>query len=331
MAAIRLAPTCAASDTVGFASIEQAEALLERWFDRPVILTSSGRAALLLCFQELSLNRYSSRLAMPPRTAQCVFDAVVRTAFPIDPATDHSPVDATLLIHQYGHRLMDKPIGPVIEDICHAFFEKPDTGARDWAGDFAVFSLPKFFGTRGMCGGVVAADEGLAARLRARRDAIPTIDAQALAADQAAWRASDSAWMEVVYLRALLHPACSVEALAGLPTHLEGLCAAGEARAGVTRTLLHAIPDSSLDKEWRAMCEARLPFALPAFANAEQLAPVIAAIDEAGVETGRFRINLARSMMAPETRLALLLPCHNGMGAITVETLARILSTGLGR
>lgn len=227
--ALPAAPQPASSRTIG-----EVEGLLERWFDRPVVLTSSGRSALLLCLQELGLQRYVHRVAMPPLTGLCVYDAVCRAAFPVDPATDHGPVDVTVLIHQYGFQLKDRPSGPVIDDICHAFFAGPATGARDWVGDMAVFSLPKFFRTYGMVGGIIVADSKLADALRQRRNAAPELSAGQIAADQTAWRMGNRVEIEQVYLRALLHPACSSDAFGLLPSDCTGLRKVGEQREAVT-------------------------------------------------------------------------------------------------
>lgn len=287
-----------------------AEALLQQWFGRPVVLTSSGRAALLLALRDAGLGRYRSRLAMPPLTAACVFDAVIRTAFPVDPAHDPDPVDATLLIHQYGHRQVSVPDGLVIEDICHAFFGGPETGARRWRGDVAIFSLPKFFGTAGMAGGLVVADEQQADRLRDARDAAPRTDAEQLAHDRAGWRQTTGATLEAIYLRALLHPACDPAALAGLPASQAELAATGERRAAIARRLVDALPAASLPDEWRAICLADLPFAIPVFGDPARLDDLAGRIEAIGIESGPFRIDKRRNMRAPDFQSAILLPCH---------------------
>jgi hypothetical protein len=292
-------------------TIGEVEALLEQWFGRPVVLTSSGRSALLLCLRELGLQRYEHRVAMPPLTGLCVYDAICRAAFPVDPATDHGPVDATVLIHQYGLLLKDRPSGPVIEDICHAFFAGPATGERDWVGDMAVFSLPKFFRTSGMIGGIVAADCKLADALRQRRNNAPQLGAGQIAADQAAWRIGERAEIEQVYLRALLYPACSPDAFGLLPSDCAGLRQVGERRKAVTHALLDAIPTDQLDPEWRAMCATNLPFALPMFGPDTMLSALIAAARDLGVEAGVYRLGITRTMASRDLSKAALLPCHD--------------------
>lgn len=323
MFSVSFSPRSAAgTERPGPVSVAELEAWLAEWFGRPVVLTSSGRSALLLCFQQLGLERYGSRLAMSPRTAQCVFDAVIRAAFPVDPASDRGRVDATLLIHQYGHLLHDRPSGPVVEDICHAFFASPDSGARDWAGDMAVFSLPKFFPLRGMAGGIIAATDSLAADLRKRRDSVPSPDEAQRAADRASWQSAGKGMLEPLYLRALLHPSPCPLALAGLPGDLTSV---GSRRADVTSTILATLPEMVLDDDWREMCATTLPFALPVFAAQEHLTTLVARLREKGCETGIFRIDRARKMARPHVQPAALLPCHDLIGGEEVRVMTDVL------
>jgi len=67
-------------------TVAQVEAMLEEWFGSPVVLTSSGRGALMLAFGQLGLNRYRNRIAMSPMISTCVVEAVAYHAFPVDAA-----------------------------------------------------------------------------------------------------------------------------------------------------------------------------------------------------------------------------------------------------
>jgi hypothetical protein len=320
MARIGYAPT-AVSGAASTRTVDEAESMLEQWFARPVVLTSSGRAALLLALQALGLQRYRHRVAISPKTAQCVFDAVTRAAFPVDPATDRGHADATVLIHQYGHLQQDRPHGPVIEDICHAFFASAHTGTREWAGDLAVFSLPKFLSLPGMAGGIVAADHALATDLRQRRDAATRLAPAQISADQASWRDGDAAQIEHVYLRALLHPSCAEAVLGSLPHDLSALQQLGARRQAVTRVMLQAIPADQLDPDWRAMCAASLPFALPVFGDDARLAALVEAARALGFEAGLYQIDRSRRMASPDYAQAVLLPCHEQIGADALSAL----------
>jgi hypothetical protein len=294
-----------------YTSVHHAEALLSQWFGRPTVLTSSGRSALLLAFKEAGLTRYSSRLAMPTKTAVCVLDAAVRAAFPVNPATDYVPVQASLIIDQYGHVQDIRPNGPVIEDICHAFFSSATSGARSWRGDMAVFSLPKFFGVAGMSGGLTVNDNAIAERLRTARDTAPIADASQLSQDRADWRTARGPALEALYVRALLQPACDPLALEGLPLDLEAMCNIGQRRRLVVKTLLDSFPDTALSQQWREKCETEIPFALPFFGEAMRNEALARELQNAGFESGVFQIDINRNMFAPEFRLAALMPCHH--------------------
>lgn len=261
---------------------------------------------------------------MPPMTAQCVLDAVTRSAFPVDPARDCGSVDATLLIHQYGHLQSERPNGAVVEDICHAFFASHDSGSRDWAGDMAVFSLPKFFGIAGMAGGIVAASAGLASELRCRRSAVPPLAMEQQRADRVQLRSGSALLLEQLYLRALLHPAPCPEALAGLPVEFEKV---GRARGAIAAAIIGALPNAVLDDEWREMCQACLPFAIPVFAQAEYLTTLVSELKIKGFDVGLYRIDKARKMTAPDVQFAALLPCHEQISVDQVAVLLDVLQT----
>jgi len=319
-------PPAAAAEGRLPSTVAAAEAVLEQWFARPVVLMSSGRAALLLAFRHAGLDRYASRIAMSPCTAQCVFDAVTRAAFPVDPATDKAPVQLTLLIHQYGYRQLSAPAAPVIEDICHSFFASPTSGDRRWAGSLAAFSLPKFLGMSGMVGGLVVESCDLADELRAQRDSAPVLPPDTAERDRQAWLAGKQETMEEIYLRALLHPACSLQSLNGLPTEVSALRAIGEQRAAVARRLIDAIPDALLNDDWRRLCRHSLPYALPVFIGDREPSRAVASLEELGLETGVYCVDRHRNMIAPSWARAILLPCHHTVDEISLDAMTAVLS-----
>lgn len=300
--------------------------MLASWFGRPVVLTSSGRAALLLALRHWEMNRYHSRIAISPRTAQCVFDAVTRAAFPVDPATDASETQATVLIHQYGFIQSTLPQGLVIEDICHSFFAAPESGGRDWRGPVAIFSLPKFLGMAGMCGGLVAENDALAAELRQQRDRAPTLSDTILERDRQDWLSGSAVAIDEIYLRALLYPACHPAALGGLPATHEQLSAIGKQRAATIGRLVDSLPASWLDDEWRAMCTGSLPYALPVFADGEDAKRLSDAVTELGFDTGIFKVDRNRNMFDPDWKQAVLLPCHHAMDGSSLDRLVNAIA-----
>lgn len=295
------------------AAIPAVEAGLADWFGAEVILTSSGRAALRLAFAALGFNRYRDRIAVPPLISACVMEAVIRHGFPVEPG---APASAEVLYPQYGLPTVRRPDGPVVEDICHAFFAGPDTGERRWAGAMAVFSLPKAISTAGMVGGLVARDPALAARLRDLRDAAPEpVD------DRAVWRADAQAGgpaLEAVYLHRLLNPRAAPADLAGLPTALAGWRSLGAARAAIVERLQGAIPDAWLPAGWRTLVAGALPFGLPLFSAPARLADDLAAL---GVAAATYRIDRARNAAAPDLAPALLLPCHHAIPAPILDAM----------
>lgn len=294
-------------------AVEAVEAGLSDWFGAPVVLTSSGRSALRLAFAALGLNRYRDRIAVPPMISACVMDAVIRHGFPVEPG---QPASAEVLYPQYGLPTVRRPSGPVVEDICHAFFAGPLTGARDWAGKLAVFSLPKAISTAGMVGGLVATDPVLEAEVRALRDAAPDPKD-----DRAIWRRDAHACgpaLEAMYLRRLLNPRVGADDLAGLPTDLSGWRRIGAARAAVTHRMLEAVPDALLPRGWREMIAGALPFGLPLFGARPSLAEDLAAI---GVAAATYRIDRARDAASPALSPALLLPCHHAIPARTLDAM----------
>ena len=289
-------------------SVVQAEAVLADWFEAPVVLTSSGRAALLLCFQQFSLNRYRDTISLPRMISACVLDAVIRCGFPVDAASGQAAT-LTLLYHQYGFQQLFRPEGLVVEDICHSFFASPSSGARMWAGQAAVFSLPKFFRTSGMVGGIVVPDRQLADQLRQARDGssvsqlVPRSSEQILAPGE----------IEAAYLDKLLHPRADPAALGGFPATLDGLREAGAARREFLDKMLQASAHLPVPEGWSRLLQTTLPFVFPVFGPEQPLRQLEARLRELSVNSGIYKIDSARRMDSPFFMTAALLPCHNFM------------------
>ena len=290
------------------------EALLARWFEAEVVLTSSGRAALLLWLTHVGLNRYRHRIALPRMMAACVFDAVIRRGFPVD-VVEKTEADATIFYHQYGFTQTGRPRGArIVEDLCHGFFATPSSGAREFAGEAAIFSLPKFFGVRMMAGGVLTRDRALARDLRARRDSFPIPSVATRARQARAWHAEGKTGgpaLEIVYLERLGNPRVADADLAGAPTTLRSMASIGAARRRVADALLASIPPASWPPGWREMLATTLPFAFPVFGPPARLAGADAALARLSVQAGLYQLDVARDQYAPDWRTALLLPCHH--------------------
>ena len=292
------------------------EELLESWFESPVVLTSSGRGAMLLQFQEWNLNRYRDRVALPRFISGCVMDAVVRVAFPIE-AADARPASAHVLYHQYGfpqRRSLDG--NRVLEDICHAFFARADSGARLWMGDAAVFSLPKFIATSSMVGGLVVRNPNTAVRLRARRDscrAAHLFSPHQMAETFRAEYHRGGVALEELYIARLLDPRVWDEELCGLPTGRNVLSEIGAQRQEVVRQMLDATGGADLPTDWVEFLHGGVPFLFPVAGSQSKLIRAAADLQSAGVSADIYSVDLARDMLAPEYKRLLLVPCHHEM------------------
>lgn len=314
------------SDAAGPPSVAAAEALLSDWFQAPVVLTSSGRGAMLLFFEHLGLNRYRDRIATPTRVSACVLDAIIRRGFPVDAAQVHN-AEAVVFYHQYGLSQRGGPRGArVLEDLCHGFFATPETGSRRWCGQGAVFSLPKFFGTRTMIGGLVVPDEATARALRERRDrqAPGSAAVQARHADD--FRTGQGAALEVVYLERLLNPAVAASELAGMPSSLDDIREAGARRASVLGHFLSRLP-AAFAVPTRRLVQQDMPYALPVLQPAGFDAQAARGIFEArGFPGDSYGIDVARDLHAPEMQPAWLLPCHQDLPFEAIDALCADLA-----
>jgi len=290
-----------------------------------VVLASSGRAALRLCLQDLGLSRYRDKIAVSPMTAQCVLEPVIRHGFPVDPAEhESSSCAATLLIHQYGVPQCWTPSGSVVEDICHRFFAAPQTGARQWRGRYAIFSIPKFFSLSGMAGGIVAESEAAAGRLRSARDSSPEnpmLDQDRLAFRSARTAAPD---LEQAYLRALLHPQADPVALGGLPL-VKRMAEAGQVRVAIASRLVAARAMRHLPSGWAQHLTEVPPFVLPIFGDQQELARLDARLRDAGILAGIYRMDRRADNRRPDYQTAILLPCHQYIEDGQLDLLASIL------
>ncbi len=287
------------------------EQVLADYFGGHVCLTSAGRAGLSLVLQELGLSRYRDVVAMPRMISACVLEAIVPHAFPQDSAIK-SPAAAHIVYHQYGIRQAHVPDGVVIEDLCHAFFHA-DPMWRRGAAIAAVFSLPKFFTTSGMVGGVVTRDAALARALRDRRDAPPPRSDAARAKDTAAFRDPASAGpgaLHHLYADRYLDARAHAEDLRGLPDRADNFSGEAEARRARAAELLSHLSAASLPLGWSAFLPGDAPFLWPLFGDMGALKAAAASLPAFGIATGLYQIDVARDAANPCYQPALMLPLH---------------------
>jgi hypothetical protein len=289
-------------------SVAELEAVLGEWFDREIVVTSSGRAALLLALTDLRFNRYQHRIKLPRLISGCVLDATIRCAFPVDAASGGA-ADATLLYHQYGFEQARCPDGLVIEDICHRFFETSSAGRRTWAGDVAVFSLPKFFGCSSMVGGLILKTAELSNRFRALRDQRESASDHQYAGEvfrRDYHRGGDE--LEHVYLNRLLNPNIASAELGAVPDR-QGLQEIGAQRRQRIDRLLQA-RGNNLPEGWLGLLERSLPFLFPFFAETPVLHRLKVQMNDIGLASDIYQLDVNRNAESPSLGPALLIPCH---------------------
>lgn len=317
-------------DVPSVTSVREAEKLLSDWFGAEVILTSSGRAAILLYLEALGFNRYLNRVAVPRLISFCVLDAIIRRGFPIDVEGDPA-ADATILYHQYGLPQTQSVSGLVIEDICHSFFSNATSGAREWRGEVGIFSLPKFFRLNGMSGGLVMVNGSRARQIRQMRDGAARDGSMENYQQLKALRSGDRSAVERLYLSRLLNPQIFDHETGGMPVSLGEIRGIGEKRQTILERLLGAIGDDSLPVGWSGLFRESLPFALPVFGNIAWLQQLNGTLAEIGITAGIYKIDVARTMAKPEYRTGVLLPCHHEIPVSTLNNMTDILKEARAR
>lgn len=328
-------------ETAAAVGITTAESLLSDWFDRPVVLLGSGRAGIHLFMKVMGLSRYRDQVLVPPYLSTCVTDTLVRHAFPVPQSTKSTKSAKSanpgliLLYHQYGLPQRKRLAGTVLEDICHRFFAGAGTGARDWMGEAAVFSLPKFFGIAGMGGGIAVQDRETARRIRELRDGaeeeLPGIREWMRTVIAATYRnpaASPLApLLESAYALLVRYPRPDEADLAGFPADRNGIAAIGKKRSMVVSRLIEALGRSAAPDEIIDGLGSGVPFAFPYFGTGDRawLEARNSALSAAGIHAGVYNVDVRMTMENPEYRPCILLPCHQDVGERQIETMARIL------
>ncbi len=310
-------------------TVTEAERLLEDWFGRPVLLLASGRSGIFLLMRHAGLVRADSAIEISRFHSRCVLNALTYHAIPVlAPAA----ADACLLFHQFGFPQKTRGRGFVIEDLAHGFFATPGSGERSWAGDFAIFSLPKFFGVAGLGGGIIASTGEQIAALRALLGEFPRADE-----DVHSWMrqvyvesfvghrgdAADALWLEAMYELLFTFPAPDPLALSGLPRTAGELAEAGARRAQRVEVFRSHFPNapSGLWPDSRLV-----PYGLPFFARGEaELEGALAEARAGGLMAERCHIDVRRDMNSPDYRPCLLLPAHHEVDQARFESVCRAL------
>jgi hypothetical protein len=309
--------------------VSDLEAILTDWFELPVVLTSSGRSALLLCLTNFGLNRYRDRVAVPRITSACVLDAVIRRAFPID-AAERDDAGVTIFYPQFGVPQKEQDIhGRIVEDDCHAFFATSTSGARRWLGEAAAFSLSKFFSMNTMVGGLVVHNRTEAERLREQRDRHPhrnPRERSRIAAELSTFHPDGSPSLQAIYLDKLINPNVCDDDLGGAPTSLSAISEIGGKRRKILDRYLRSLPRNFQPLDWSEVLQNCLPYVFPLVGDPEQLARIDARLSDIGIRAGVYQMDVARRMTAPALVPAVMVPCHEFVPDTVQEEVCRILS-----
>jgi len=316
----------------GTLTIEENERLLSDWFGAEVVLLSSGRAGISLYFQILGLERYSSNVVLPRFISPCVMDMVVQYAYPIERGTGDV---TTVLYHQYGYPQTNRPKGQVLEDICHRFYEHSATGDRSWVGQVSVFSLPKFFGTAGMIGGLVTTNAVLANKIRKLRNSCPLAPL------------GTREWIRETYQKARSNPGNvnfspflkaahslvgeyvqpDLDDLNGFPATLEEIQLIGEYRRERIDRLIEGLGANAAPASFIEGVRNWLPFAFAYFGSGEpvQFSKADEALRNVGILAGVYNVDVNRNTSSPNYRLCLLLPCHQDIPLAEIDKMVYII------
>jgi hypothetical protein len=310
------------------------EQMLTEWFDSPVILLASGKSGLHLYLQAKGFHRYRHRLNIPPYLSRCFVNAFTPSVFPVHPP---EPSDGVFLYHQYGFPQRCRPDSRVvIEDIAHLFFTSPASGAREWAGEVAIFSLPKFFAMGGIVGGLVSRNLELLGGIREMVAAAPPPPP------------STRAWMRQIIANAYKREPTPLEIafvssayellleffdpdpvdLAGFPTSVTELGRVGDQRLERVRFYRKFFGHRAYAETFWSEEEQLLPFALPYFGRGDlaSLERANQALEEEeGVRAGIYQFDLNRDMYRPRYQPCILLPCHQRIPMDAFDRMCRLI------
>lgn len=307
-------------------TVSEAERVLTDWFGRPVLLLASGRSGLFLLMRHAGLVRADSAIEISRFHSRCVINALTYHAIPVIAPAEAA---ACLLFHQFGFPQTTPGRGFVIEDLAHAFYASPGSGERSWAGDFAIFSLPKFFGAAGLGGGIIARTPEQIAALRSSLDEFPRASDEVRAwmrrvyVDSFAGDGGEDLWLAAMYELLFAFPAPDPPALAGVPATAGELAMAGARRAELVEIFRAHFP-AAPPGLWPD--SGVVPYGLPFFARGgAELDRAQAEARAGGLAAEPLHIDVRRDMNASDYRRCLLLPAHHEVERERFESVCRAL------
>jgi hypothetical protein len=319
------------------ADIENLEGVLAQWFGAPVILTATGKSAIELYFQVKGYHPYRTKVHVPPYFARPLMSSLGRSIFPVLHGQPGYPV---IHYHQFGFPQRRRPQSEnVLEDIAHSFFASENSGARNWSGEVAVFSLQKTFPLAGQAGGVVVHDGQIHAEIRARLEGKPrapeNIAAWVRSTLHAAYSSPPSepeygteSLQHFAYELVHDFPHPDPISLNGCPTSMPELAASGQKRKQLVEIYFRNFHGNALLQKFWHPDEPFLPFAIPHFGTGDQetLRKAESILRDHGVSSGVYHVDHNRNMCEPNYLPCLLLPSHQNISSAKFEEICNIVS-----
>lgn len=317
-------------------TVPDCENILAEWFGKPVILFSSARSGIDAFLRVKGFSRYENKLQIPSYLSRCVVNSLTPTVFPIEFSVRDKKTNF-LLYHQYGFPQHFHPKDCLIEDIAHTFFASSQSGIRQWSGEIAAFSLPKFFSTAGCVGGLIVKNKKLLAKLKNFIAESPELDEKSKDYMRHIIKGSFSGdprqqlFLESAYELLLKFYKPDKTNLIGFPTSLKEIKKIGEERVERINLFFSYFSQKVYSSDFWGLKDKIIPFALPYFGNGDidQLEMIDQNLKEIGVKAGIYNLDVARDMRRPRYKKCLLLPCHQNIPLNIFEQICQIIKTAV--
>lgn len=326
--------------------IERVRSLLRGYFGKPVVVLNAARTGLYLTLAAKGFKR-TDEVLVPPYMPKCMLDTIAECAVPtlhVSPATK-----AILLVHQYGYPQHLDDVLPlakkhnllVIEDSAASFGSTYKGQLVGGFGDTALFTFPKAFQT--VLGGCLV-----------------TRDTEVLDFARAYLKKQDTFFWRSIGTLALIPHVFDVPTTAPWLRRIANHCilvaySHFKYFPNANKRVCHLFPRTR--EEFQRQIDVRkrnlaifksyfagtaaypdametdadvVPFFIPYFADYEQLAHLIRALNQIGVESELYHFDVNRNMFNPRYAPSLIVPCHQELSEGEMrricETLVRAAS-----
>jgi hypothetical protein len=304
--------------------------LLEAYWDKHVVLFSSGRSALkaYLYYKGYQLHRDS--MLVPKYLSKCVLDAITDFAFPKWIPDD---TNALLYYHQYGyvqdyHIFNEKryKYDLIIEDCAHAFFYRSNLNVP------AIVSFSKFFDTG--CGGALILESQTEKEdIIAWRDSHLPVPLKLedfiqkvfyANVTQCGQSSEDNNLLAIAYSFILNYVRPLASTLSRFPRTIGELMKIKEKRLETYEFIKGNVKN---DKARKFLANVETPpFIVPCCFDDQQLMDkLVKEMSGIGVFAGVYRIEINKNQFIPQYEPAVILPCHQNIPLNTLKQMADIL------